>query len=152
MLVMTNLAYGRHWISWRVRMVAPILRKPPKNMGTNLSHFSTLESIVSGHSFEKKLNCYIFYAVRAVDLIPTLRARPHYQISADWTAASTSIQWLRLRAHGHGPMRGLGTELCSAWRFSTISEPILLNLRPIFFLNYSPRNLFVINRLEFWSF
>ena len=33
-------------------------------------------------------------------------------------------------------------------RFPTISEPKLLNLRPISFLNLSLRNLFVIDRLD----
>ena len=40
--------------------------------------------------------------------IPTLRARPKYQLSSDQTAAPAAVQWLKHCAYG--PMRGLGTD------------------------------------------
>ena len=49
-----------------------------------------------------------------------------------------------------GPDKKL--KLKSAQRFLTISEPKLLNLRPMFFVNFSLRNLFANGQLDFQPF
>ena len=43
-----NPAYGKHSISRRVHIVAPILKKTQKNLGPNLTIFLNLESIFLG--------------------------------------------------------------------------------------------------------
>ena len=108
-------AYGRHWISWHVRIVAPILRKRKKKLGSNQTNFLLLEFIFSGRFLGgKTLNCHISLLVRAFDLLPPLIARPKYQLLFDWRALLQFNGWssVAVALQFNGWSLGPGNWLC----------------------------------------
>ena len=82
---------SRHWISYSALIYCTcVSSRHSRNCVTLLKLMTeltfkkkVLEHLFSDIFFKRTLNCHHTLTVRAFDLIPTLRTRPEYQLSAD---------------------------------------------------------------------
>ena len=99
--VKKNPAYGRCQLSRPMHIVAPIPRKPNKNLNrhryTEVTllklrlKFEPFYSFPSLNIFVKKnKNWYIAWTVIAFELIPTLTAQSKHQLSSGWIASTNA--------------------------------------------------------------
>ena len=134
-----NPAYGRPWISWRVRIVTQIkyLKKKLYQVSYVSCHVSRVMCHISRVAcYLSLVTCCMLPVACHMSLTPTATATdpPH--------ANSSTL-------HSRMVCKDPQKNLFSAGQFRTISEQKLLNLRPRSFHFSYVRNLFVIDHLTF---